>query len=184
MSESGGRRIKRAILIDVNSIRFLEAGEIRELARSETTQRHLPLPAENAAAVEAGERADEGPPRRLTNLEAFRTYVEGYVRAHASTHQEMTLMVRQLAPGPHGVPIEVYCFSKETEWVTYEAFQSEVFNHLFAVLPEFGLRAFQERSGSDLPRSVNLVRQSVRHRVPTPGSTPASRGDPDTAGLD
>ena len=93
-------------------------------------------------------------------------------------------MVRQLAPGPHGVPIEVYCFSKETEWVTYEAFQSEVFNHLFGVLPEFGLRAFQERSGSDLPRRENLVRQTLGGRIPTPGSTPASIGSPDTDGLD
>ena len=61
-------------------------------------------------------------------------------------------MVRQLAPGPHGAPIEIYCFSNDTEWLSYEAFQSKIFDHLFAILPEFGLRAFQERSGSDLPR--------------------------------
>ena len=184
MSESGGRRIKRAILIDVHSIRFLAAEEIRELTRSETMGRHLRPPVGNAAAGKAGQGADDGPPRRLTNLEAFLSYVEGYVRAHAGTHQEMTLMVRQLAPGPHGVPIEVYCFSKETEWVAYEAFQSGVFNHLFGVLPEFGLRAFQERSGSDLPRRENLVRRTLGGPVPNPGSTPAPTGSPDTAGVD
>ena len=78
--------------------------------------------------------------------------MEGYLRAHPKTHNGMTLMVRQLAPGPHGAPIEIYCFSNDTEWLGYEAFQSEIFDHFFAILPEFGLRAFQERSGSDLPR--------------------------------
>ena len=85
-------------------------------------------------------------------MEMFRAYVEAYLRVHPKTHDEMTLMVRQLAPGPHGAPIEIYCFSNDTEWLSYEAFQSEIFDHLFAILPEFGLRAFQERSGSDLPR--------------------------------
>ena len=154
MSEAGGRRIKRAILIDINSIRFLADKEIHELARSGSGRGRLRQTLEEEAGREVREAGDgtEGiSARRLTNLEAFRAYVEGYLRAHPNTHQEMILMVRQLAPGPHGVPIEVYCFSKETDWLKYEAFQSEVFNHLFAVLPDFGLRAFQERSGSDLP---------------------------------
>ena len=141
MSESGGRRIKRAILIDVNSVRFLGDDEIRELCRRERLRVYI------------GRKLDEPPEApQPTNLELFRAYVEGYLRAHPKTHKEMTLMVRQLAPGPHGAPIEIYCFSNDTEWLGYEAFQSQIFEHLFGILPEFGLRAFQERSGSDLPR--------------------------------
>ena len=158
MSESGGRRIKRAVLIDINSIRFLSDEEIQELSRSKTGRGHLAPNLEGAAGrdqLEAGDGMEGTSVRRFTNLEAFREYVERYVRVHPKTHQRMTLMVRQLAQGPHGVPIEVYCFSNETEWIGYEAFQSEVFNHLYAVLPAFGLRAFQERSGSDLPRREN-----------------------------
>ena len=91
-------------------------------------------------------------------------------------------MVRQLAPGPHGVPIEVYCFSKDTDWLEYEAFQSEVFNHLFAVLPEFGLRAFQERSGSDLPRRENpLGARDGQLDPPEPPPTPSPARSTDTA---
>ena len=146
MSESGGRRIKRAILIDVNSVRFLGDDEIRELSRRERLRVYI-------------ERKRDEPPEapQPTNLELFRAYVEGYLRAHPKTHKEMTLMVRQLAPGPHGAPIEIYCFSNDTEWLGYEAFQSQIFEHLFGILPEFGLRAFQERSGSDLPRRLEAL---------------------------
>ena len=172
MSESGGRRIKRAILIDVNSVRFLGDDEIRELCRRERLRVYIGrklddmapadsedmaladsedmAPADSAAPGEGGNGTAEAP--QPTNLELFRAYVEGYLRAHPKTHKEMTLMVRQLAPGPHGAPIEIYCFSNDTEWLGYEAFQSQIFEHLFGILPEFGLRAFQERSGSDLPR--------------------------------
>ena len=156
MSESGGRRIKRAILIDVNSVRFLAEEEVRELSRREQLRDRMGQRLDELARQEAPGVGDDGAsagwPRELTNLEMFRSYVEGYLRAHPKTHRELTLMVRQLAPGPHGAPIEVYCFSNDTDWVSYEAFQSEIFDHLFAILPEFGLRAFQERSGSDLPR--------------------------------
>ena len=156
MSESGGRRIKRAILIDVNSVRFLAEEEVHELSRRERLRDHVRNQLDETARQEVpGSGDDVGSadrPRELTNLEMFRAYVEGYVRAHPKTHREMTLMVRQLAPGPNGAPIEIYCFSSDTECLSYEAFQSEIFDHLFAILPEFGLRAFQERSGSDLPR--------------------------------
>ena len=155
MSESGGRRIKRAILIDVNSVRFLGDDEIRELCRRERLRVYI------------GRKLDEpAEAPQPTNLELFRAYVEGYLRAHPKTHKEMTLMVRQLAPGPHGAPIEIYCFSNDTEWLGYEAFQSQIFEHLFGILPEFGLRAFQERSGSDLPRRQEAL-------APVDGPLPA-----------
>ena len=156
MSESGGRRIKRAILIDVNSVRFLEAEEIDRLSGHPRLRGYALDKLDGVADFDAEAAEGEGQggtqPQEVTNLEMFRAYVEAYLRAHPKTHDEMTLMVRQLAPGPHGAPIEIYCFSNDTEWLSYEAFQSEIFDHLFAILPEFGLRAFQERSGSDLPR--------------------------------
>ena len=170
MSESGGRRIKRAILIDVNSVRFLQAEEIRMLAGRARLGRYMSdalrewVHPDIRADGEDGQSASDG--RQVTNLELFRAYVEGYLRAHPKTHREMTLMVRQLAPGPHGAPIEIYCFSNDTDWLRYEAFQSEVFDHLFAILPDFGLRAFQERSGSDLPRKQEPL-------SPAAGSSPA-----------
>ena len=179
MSESGGRRIKRALLIDVNSVRFLADEETHALSRSESGRGHVRHTLDEMTRREAREAGD-GPEgisaRRLTNLEAFRAYVEEYLRAHPKTHQEMILMVRQLAPGPHGIPIEVYCFSNDTDWLGYEAFQSEVFNHLFAILPEFGLRAFQERSGSDMPQRENPLgvrpnRPTVADNAPTPSPT-------------
>ena len=156
MSESGGRRIKRAILIDVNSVRFLEAEEIDRLSGHPRLRGYARDKLDEVADFDAEAAEGEGQGgtqlEEVTNLEMFRAYVEAYLRAHPKTHDEMTLMVRQLAPGPHGAPIEIYCFSNDTEWLSYEAFQSEIFDHLFAILPEFGLRAFQERSGSDLPR--------------------------------
>lgn len=152
MSESGGRRVKRAILIDVTTVRFLPGEEIAELAGRESLRRWLPAgpeePASWAPEPEVGGETGHVPP--VTNLEMFRAYVEWYLRAHPDTHKEMPLTVRHLAPGPHGAPVEIYCFSSDTEWLGYEAFQSRLFDHLFAILPEFGLRAFQELSGPDL----------------------------------
>ena len=171
MSESGGRRIKRAILIDVNSVRFLRAEEIRMLAGRPHLRRYLSdalresVRPDTRAGEEDGQSNTDG--RHVTNLELFRVYVEGYLRAHPKTHREMTLMVRHLAPGPHGAPIEIYCFSNDTEWLGYEAFQSEIFDHLFAILPDFGLRAFQERSGSDLPRKEEPLSPADRETSTT-----------------
>ena len=155
MSESGGRRIKRAVLIDVNTVRFLSDEEIHELSRRESLHRHLRHEFDGTAsrAPEADGCGSTGQVEPVTNLEMFRAYVEGYLRAHPKTHQEMPLMVRHLEPGPHGASIEIYCFLNDTQWHGYEAFQSRLFDHLFAILPEFGLRAFQEWSGSDLPHN-------------------------------
>jgi len=87
--------------------------------------------------------------RRLTNVGVFRAYVRSYLRAHSKLHDTLTLLVRQLGPGPEGLPIEIYCFTKTTEWVAYEDVQSDIFDHLLAILPEFGLRVFQQPSGAD-----------------------------------
>ena len=88
--------------------------------------------------------------RRLTNVGTFRAYVLHYLRNHPTIHQDMTLLVRQLQPGSQGLPLEIYCFSNDTDWGNYEALQADIFDHLIASLPEFGLEAFQEPTGGDL----------------------------------
>jgi miniconductance mechanosensitive channel len=153
MSEAGGRRIKRPIYIDQTSIRFLADEEIDKLSdfallreHFETKQREL----EEAAGKlgEAGQFAVNR--RRLTNVGVFRAYVRNYLREHAALHPDMTLLVRQLQPGPDGLPIEIYCFTRTTEWGEYEDVQSDIFDHILAILPEFGLRLFQKPAGTDL----------------------------------
>ncbi|MYB97441.1 MAG: mechanosensitive ion channel family protein [Gemmatimonadetes bacterium] len=158
MSESGGRRIKRSLRLDMNSVRFLTEDEIGELSRRELLQDYM---RESVAAITRyNEQKAAGNPgvipeiRRLTNLGTFRVYVQKYLEAHPKTHKDMTLLTRQLAPGPEGVPIEVYCFSNDTAWANYEGFQGDIFDHLIATLPEFGLRAFQAPGGSDFRKAL------------------------------
>ena len=158
MSESGGRRIKRSLRLDMNSVRFLQDDEIGELGRRELLHDYMRAARDGIARYNAAKEA--GNPgvipeiRRLTNLGTFRVYVQRYLAAHPRTHKEMTLLVRQLAPGPEGVPIEVYCFSNDTAWANYEGFQADIFDHLIAILPEFGLKAYQSPAGSDFARAI------------------------------
>ena len=158
MSESGGRRIKRSLRLDMNSVRFLRDEEIEELSRRELLQGYmrdaLDTIARYNAAKEAGNPGVIPEIRRLTNLGTFRVYVQKYLEAHPKTHKDMTLLARQLAPGPEGVPIEVYCFSNDTAWANYEGFQADIFDHLISVLPEFGLKAYQSPAGSDFARAI------------------------------
>ena len=162
MSESGGRRIKRALNLDMATIRFLTEAEIEQLTRHEllfeymtTKRREL----ESYAKAKATDGDTTIPDvRRLTNVGTFRAYVFNYLKTNPLIHDEMTLLVRQLAPSAQGVPIEIYCFSNDTAWATYESLQGDIFDHLMAILPEFGLRAFQEPAGSDFARLVEHER--------------------------
>ena len=149
MHESGGRRIKRAIYLDQHSVRFLD-DELRSriyqfsLLDEYLSSKRQELGQWNAKVAE--QHPDPVNARRLTNLGVFRTYVERYLRTHPGIHQDMQLVVRQLAPTPQGIPLELWCFTATTAWVQYEATQSDVFDHLLAILPEFGLRVFQQSS--------------------------------------
>ena len=91
--------------------------------------------------------------RRLTNVGTFRAYCVAYLRQHPKVHQEMTLLVRQLAPGPHGLPLEIYVFTNDIAWARYEDIQGDLFDHFLSVLPEFGLSAYQAPSGADLEKT-------------------------------
>ncbi len=153
MSESGGRRIKRAIHLDMSTIHCLSTEEVARLSRFEFLHDYLAgkrkdLEITNAREVPGGDVIPDQ--RRLTNVGTFRAYVVHYLRNHPTIHQDMTLLVRQLQPGPQGLPLEIYCFSNDTDWGNYEDLQSDIFDHLIATLPEFGLEAFQDPAGSDL----------------------------------
>ena len=153
MSESGGRRMKRAIHLDMNSIHFLSDEEVARLSRFEFLHDYLQAKRKDLEVANAREVAgDDVIPdrRRLTNVGTFRAYVRHYLSGHPKIHQGMTLLVRQLQPGAQGLPLEIYCFSNDTNWANYEALHADIFDHLIASLPEFGLRAFQEPSGSEL----------------------------------
>jgi miniconductance mechanosensitive channel len=159
MSSSGGRRIKRAIYVDTGSIRFLNDDEVERAGRLRVLRDYIAHKREEIAAHNADEAIspDAVPDRRrLTNVGTLRAYVLGYLRHHPRIHQDMTLLVRQLAPTAQGLPIEIYAFTNTTVWAEYEDIQSDLFDHIFAVLPEFGLRAFQSPSGRDLERLAEL----------------------------
>ena len=153
MQQSGGRRIKRSLYLDQQSVRFLEEDEILKLRYFNLLEEYLDnkladigkwnalLPAQKQNSVNI---------RRLTNIGTFRAYIERYLRHHPGVHQGMTIMVRQLSPTADGLPLEVYCFTNTVAWVLYEGIQSDIFDHLLAIMPEFGLRVFQHPSGADM----------------------------------
>lgn len=151
MSESGGRRIKRSIMIDASTVRFISEQEVQRLTRSPLLSEYIIAKShelENANREADMSLALNG--RRLTNLGTFRAYLDRYLRNHPKVHQQMTIMVRQLAPTDKGVPIEIYCFSNDVAWVNYEAIQADIFDHIFAVVSEFGLRIHQSPTGYDM----------------------------------
>ena len=152
MQESGGRRIKRSLLIDQTSVRFLTEAERERMRRFLLIDDYLADKAAemadwNAKLVEAGR--DPVNMRRSTNIGAFRAYVQHYLENHPRIRQDMTLLARQLQPTETGLPLEIYCFTATVAWADYEAIQADVFDHLLAILPEFGLRLFQSPAGAD-----------------------------------
>jgi miniconductance mechanosensitive channel len=164
MTESGGRRIKRSIYLDQQSVHFLSEDEYQHLRRFRLLGDYLndkrqEIGEWNAALAKAGQEPVNT--RRLTNIGCFRAYVLQYLRAHPGVHQSMTLMVRQLGPTADGLPLEIYCFTDTVAWVRYEGIQSDIFDHLIAIIPEFGLRVFQNPSGVDL-RALRDVTANAR----------------------
>lgn len=155
MQESGGRRLKRSLFIDQHSIHFLTPEELQHLKRFSLLDGYFDdklseLNQWNSQHVKSssGDTLDS---RRLTNIGSFRAYMEKYIRNHPGIHQTgMSLMVRQLSPTSEGLPIEIYCFTKTTAWAEYEGIQSDIFDHLLAIAPEFNLRVYQAPSGSDM----------------------------------
>lgn len=152
MSESGGRRIKRAISLDMTSVRFVDQELLARLRRIEILREYLDGKLAEVEAFNRKHGVDGATPingRRLTNLGTFRAYLIEYLRRHPKIHNDMTFLVRQLEPGAGGIPIEIYVFSNDQEWAGYEDIQAGIFDHVLAAIPEFGLRVFQNPSGAD-----------------------------------
>jgi miniconductance mechanosensitive channel len=150
MNESGGRRIKRSIVLDLTSIRFLDDDTIEHLRGFSLL--HDYIVSKQAALIEANAHVADGlvvNRRRLTNIGCFRAYVLAYLQHHAGVHQGMTILVNQLDPGPQGLPLQLYCFTSTVDWIAHENIKGDIFDHLLAILPEFGLTAFQQPAGAD-----------------------------------
>ncbi len=139
MRETGGRRIKRSIFIDMTTVHFCSERE-KEMFASRGWI----------------DEAQAKPETQVVNLYVFRNYLQNYLKEHPRTHKELMIMVRQMQPTSEGLPLEIYCFSNTTVWPEYEQIQGEIFDHILAVIPEFGLRIFQRPSGNDLTNTVSL----------------------------
>ncbi len=152
MSESGGRRIKRSLNVDMNSVRFVDDDLLQRLKKVQYIQQYLDSKIAEITSWNLQKKVDESSlvnGRRLTNLGTFRAYVEAYLQNHSQISKNLTFLVRQLEPSPTGVPIQIYVFSEEQRWVHYEAIAGDIFDHLLAILPEFDLAIFQNPSGAD-----------------------------------
>ena len=143
MSESGGRRIKRSVRIDLNSIGFLSDSDFESLTKVQALAPYLS--SRKSEINEWNTQQDVS----LTNVGTFRAYLRSWLAANPAVHEDMTFLVRQLPSDEFGLPIEIYIFSKEQRWVQYEGIMADIFDHIFAVLPEFNLRAFQRPAGAD-----------------------------------
>ena len=155
MQESGARRIKRAIHIDVNSIRFCDRELIERFHDVPLVRDYVEAKLAEIEASNAAPEVTEDPcgGRHLTNIGIFQAYVTKYLKGRPDLHQEgLRLLVRQLAPSPTGLPLEIYAFTKTVEWAEYENIQAEIFDHLLAALPQFDLRVFQEPTGLDFQK--------------------------------
>ncbi len=157
MSESGGRRIKRSITLDQNTVRFLNDDEVVELKKFKMLKSYLAAKRDEIAEWNAQELTGEDAPvnaRRLTNIGTLRAYIIAYLQWHPRIGEGFTLLVRQLPSGPQGLPIEIYCFTDTTDWNTYEGIQADIFDHLLSIVSEFDLKLFQEPTGSDFATAM------------------------------
>jgi miniconductance mechanosensitive channel len=165
MQESGGRRIKRSVYIDVSSIAFCTDEMIEKFKQIHFLKDYIERKEREIAQYNRENKIDDSIKvngRRMTNIGTYRAYIAKYLENHPGIHKGLTAMVRQLAPGEHGLPLEIYAFTNDTRWVAYESIQADIFDHILAVAPEFGLRVFQNPTGHDMR---NMVGTPERHPV-------------------
>ena len=159
MSESGGRRIKRALCLDMNSVRFCSAEMLEKFSKFSLLKEYLQKKqAEIALYNQEHNLNSSSVPngRRQTNIGVFRAYIKSFLANHPKINKNMTFLVRHLPPTSKGLPMEIYVFSSDQVWANYEDIQADIFDHILAVLQEFGLRVFQEPSGLDF-QSLKVV---------------------------
>ena len=165
----GGRRIKRAINIDATSVGFAAEENLTRLRRARLLSDHIEKKAVEIQRANEAEGVDASSPmntRRLTNLGIFRAYLTAYLADSANINHDLTFMVRQLEAGPNGIPLQVYGFANQTSWIPYENIQSDIFDHIYAIIPEFGLRLHQAPSGHDVQRAAAQLASSPGHIQP------------------
>ncbi len=157
MEESGGRRIKRSLNIDMKSVGFLDAEQIDKFRKYHLLKEYISTKEKEITDYNKANNLEEDTVtngRKMTNLGTFRVYLENYLHKHPKIHQDMTFLVRHLQPSEKGIPMEIYVFSNDQAWANYEAIQADIFDHILAVLPEFGLQVFQNPTGDDFNKLV------------------------------
>jgi miniconductance mechanosensitive channel len=158
MEESGGRRIKRSVDIDLSTIRFCNEEMLNRFEKIHLITDYLKSTKKELDQMNQQHYIDLSVPVngvRLTNIGCFRKYVEEYMKSLPEINLEMRHVVRQLAPNKNGLPIELYCFCREKEWEKYEAIQSDIFDHILAIVPNFDLKVFQDPTGNDFKELSN-----------------------------
>jgi len=162
MSESGGRRIKRSLYIDMTSVRFCSDAMLARFEKFEMLKDYLHNKKQELIEYNRERQIDATQlinGRRQTNVGVFRAYIIAYLQNHPKIHQNMTFLVRHLEPTPHGLPIQIYVFSNDQVWANYEAIQADIFDHLLAAVPEFELRVFQNPTGYDFKDWARTVQK-------------------------
>ncbi len=158
MQESGGRRIKRSINIDMRSVCFCTDEMLGRFRKFAYLSEYIDKKTEEIRIFNETNNCDLSSRvngRRMTNLGTFRAYIKEYLKHHNNLHKDMTMLVRHLAPTENGLPIEIYVFTSDTRWAYYESIQADIFDHILAVIPEFDLRVFQSPSGHDFQEGLN-----------------------------
>jgi len=158
MEKSGGRRIKRSLYIDVKSIGFLSREQIEKLKKIQILKDYIEKKEKDLTNFNKQHDIDDSilvNGRRMTNVGTFRAYIKAYLEQHPKIHNDMTFLVRQLQSSEKGLPIEIYVFSNDQEWGSYESIQADIFDHLLSAVPEFGLRVFQNPTGDDFRLFTN-----------------------------
>lgn len=177
MQESGGRRIKRAVYIDVHSIKLCDAEMMSRFSKIRYISDYIEQKVKTLQAYHKDYSIDESDllnSRRLTNIGTFRAYLEAYLQKHPDINQGLTLMVRQLPPNELGLPLEVYCFSAKKDWVIYEKVQADIFDHIMAMLPMFDLRAYQRDGNLNTNQLIGLsAQESIQANAKAADDAPA-----------
>ena len=164
MFAAGGRRIKRAVYLDIDSVTFCDPAMADRFERIGLIETYVRTKRREMRTFNREHGVDDGDGingKQITNIGTFRAYLEAYLRHHPMIRQDMTLLVRQLPPSEHGLPIEIYAFCKDTRWAAYEGYMADIFDHIYAVLPEFGLRAYQRPSGHNLTAALDGIRAAT-----------------------
>jgi len=160
MQESGGRRIKRSLSLKITTVRFCDDQMLERYSKIELVKDHIAHRTKEIKKFNEDKGIDVNASvvngRRMTNIGIFRVYVLNYLRQNPNINQEMTCMVRQLEPTEKGVPLEIYCFSAIKAWIDYERIQSDIFDHILAVVPHFDLEVFENPAGSDWKQLASL----------------------------